>query len=364
MGEGTYQFKDLVALMPEGWEAQAKALGALQRSREIKTPEDLLLLIFLYLTEGKSFGGTSAIVRMEGEWQLTKKAVWSRIGNSEGWLKWLCETIYRAQGVLGEKPGWLKGKDVCLVDGSEAVLHGSKKEYFMLHYCVDLFSLAMKEMRLTDMKSGEKLLNFKTFGTNDIVVGDRAYGTIPGMEHLRESGSGFVLRLRANAFNLYDGQERKIDLIPRISDLKVGESRSIGVNYKVNGEYVPLRICAIRKDADSERAGLKRLKKNKQRKQHGKAVSVLESEYNKYIIVATSLGQEVTAAQVLELYRMRWEIELVFKRLKSLFQYGAVPMKLEKSARAWFYGKLLLAALCETLVNKGRFSPGKHKNSE
>ncbi|MDR3342784.1 MAG: hypothetical protein LBT14_08370 [Treponema sp.] len=35
-------------LMPEGWEAQAKALGALQRSREIKTPEDWLRLIVLY----------------------------------------------------------------------------------------------------------------------------------------------------------------------------------------------------------------------------------------------------------------------------------------------------------------------------
>jgi hypothetical protein len=221
----------------------------------------------------------------------------------------------------------------------------------------------MKEMLLTDMKTGEKLKNFKTFGSNDIVVCDRAYGTIPGIEHLRGSGSGFVVRLRAHAFNLYDEQGQKIDLIPQLTGLKDGESRSIEVNYKVNGEYVPIRICAMRKDADSERAGLKRIKKSKQRKQHGKAVSALEGEYNKYIIVATSLGQEVTSGQVLELYRMRWEVELVFKRLKSLFQYGEVPMKLDKSARAWFYGKLLLAALCETLVNKGRFSPCKHENS-
>jgi hypothetical protein len=57
------------------------------------------------------------------------------------------------------------------------------------------------------------------------------------------------------------------------------------------------------------------------------------------------------------------EVEPVFKRLKSLFQYGDVPMKPDKSARAWFYGKLLLAALCETLVNKGRFSPCEHKNA-
>jgi IS4 transposase len=54
---------------------------------------------------------------------------------------------------------------------------------------------------------------------------------------------------------------------------------------------------------------------------------------------------------------MRWQIELVFKRLKTLFHYNEIPSKLDESAKAWFYGKLLLAALCETAVNKGRFSP-------
>jgi hypothetical protein len=60
---------------------------------------------------------------------------------------------------------------------------------------------------------------------------------------------------------------------------------------------------------------------------------------------------------------MRWQIEPAFKRLKSLFQYGEVPSKFDESARAWFYGTLLLAALSEALVNRGRFSPcGRDKN--
>ena len=54
---------------------------------------------------------------------------------------------------------------------------------------------------------------------------------------------------------------------------------------------------------------------------------------------------------------MRWEIELVFKRIKSIFRYGEMPSKLEKTAESWFYGKLLLSYICESLVNKGRFSP-------
>jgi len=73
--------------------------------------------------------------------------------------------------------------------------------------------------------------------------------------------------------------------------------------------------------------------------------------------VATSLETEITASQIMELYRLRWQIEIAFKRLKSLFQYNDVPMQNSENAFAWFYGKLLLAALCEALVNTGRFSP-------
>ncbi|GHV87580.1 putative transposase InsL for insertion sequence element IS186A [Spirochaetia bacterium] len=358
MGEEKSGFERLLALMPEGWEAKAKELGALKRAREIKTPEDLLRLIFLYLTSGRSFAGTSAIIQIAEEYKLNKIAVWKRIKNSAEWLEWLCKTILRQAGLLAEKPAWLAGKVVSLVDASEVVLHGNHKKYYLLHYCLDLFTLAMRELKITDMKNGEKLRNFERFEKGTIVLGDRAYGTIPGMEYLRERGTDYVLRLRSGAFTLYDRHGAKRELLPWLSVLAEGESMSRDVCYKTEEGYIPFRVCAIRKDAESEQAGLKRLKKENQRKRGGKAVSEAQSEYNKYIIVVTSLGEaEATAVQILELYRMRWQIELAFKRLKSLFQYNDIPVSLDQSARAWFYGKLLLAALCETLVNNGRFSP-------
>jgi hypothetical protein len=82
MGEENYTFEDLAAIMPELWREKAKELGALQRAREIKTPEDLLKLIFLYLTEGKSFGNTSALLNMSESYHLTKKAIYTRMCNS------------------------------------------------------------------------------------------------------------------------------------------------------------------------------------------------------------------------------------------------------------------------------------------
>jgi hypothetical protein len=357
MGEGKNQFDRLMELMPEGWEEKARELGALRRAREIKTAEDLLRLIFLYLTGGKSFAGTSAIVRMSGDFKLNKTAVYKRIRGSGEWLKWLCQNIYRRSGLLAEKPEWLKGKNVCLLDGSEEVTRGRGKKYYLLHYCVELFTLGVRELLVTDMRAGEKIGNFKCLGKGDIEMGDRIYGTIPGMEYLRGQGSDFVLRLRANGFTIYDRNGEKIDLLAKLKGLEEGKIRSFKVYYRREDKYIPLRICGRRKSRESERAGLKRLKHNNQRKKGGREVSRLQQAYNRYIIVGTSLGGEVRGRQVLQLYRMRWQIELAFKRLKSLFGYNEIPVKLEQSAYAWFYGKLLLAALCERIVNEGRFSP-------
>jgi len=356
MGED--RFEQLLKLLPEGWEAKAKELGALQRAREIKTAEELLRMILLYLTEGRSFAGTCALLELSGEAKLSKVAVFKRMRNSADWLQWLCEHIYCGMGLIVEKPQWLKERKVIVVDGSEDVKCGVRRRCYMLHYSLDLFTLSAKELLVTDIKTGEKLVNFKQVGKGDIVIGDRAYGTLSGIAYLQQRKAGYVLRIGSRSFSLYNGKGQKIDLFERLSSLKEGKTADITAQCSINGQYEPIRICALRKDADSERRGLQRLKKENQRKQGGKPVSELQRESNKYILVATSLEEkEIPSAQVLELYRLRWQIEIAFKQLKSLFQYNDLPANHSESVRAWFYGKLLLAALCETLVNTGRFSP-------
>jgi hypothetical protein len=73
-----------------------------------------------------------------------------------------------------------------------------------------------------------------------------------------------------------------------------------------------------------------------------------------YFFVLTTLPQEIaTAKQVLELYRGRWQIELVFKRLKSILGLGHLPKQEPEGARAWLQGKLFVATLVETLIEAG-----------
>jgi len=126
----------------------------------------------------------------------------------------------------------------------------------MLHYSLDLFTLAMREMLITDMKTGEKLANFKKFKKSDIVMGDCAYGSLPRIAYLRRHGVDYVLRIQCWKYAFFDEEHQKTDLLPRLSWLQDGEIADITVQCLVDGRYEPVRICALRKDADSERTGV------------------------------------------------------------------------------------------------------------
>jgi hypothetical protein len=67
---------------------------------------------------------------------------------------------------------------------------------------------------------------------------------------------------------------------------------------------------------------------------------------------------ELSAAAIMEFYRQRWQVELAFKRLKSLLHLGHLKKYDKDGARAWLQGKLLVACLIEKLILTGeRFSP-------
>jgi hypothetical protein len=76
-------------------------------------------------------------------------------------------------------------------------------------------------------------------------------------------------------------------------------------------------------------------------------------EFAKYVLVFTtrSIG---SAAEILQLYRLRWQIDLAFKRLKRLAQLGHLPKHDAQSSRSWLYGKLFVTLLAQKAIRIGR----------
>lgn len=349
-------------LMPEGWREAAKTTGALMRSRNIQTPEELLRLNLLYQTAGETYGKTSTMTQIsESQEGLNKTAVQKRIVNSGSWLKWLCENMSKEEGFLEELPQWLNHYRVCIVDASDYTKRGSKKADFRLHCMMELSTLDIAEMHFTTAKEGETLTRYETISEKDIIIADRGYSTLKSINHVIQHKADFLLRLRSNSFNLYQENGEKFDLTERLKDWEPGKRMEFHLQCKIEGQDVPIRVCAAAKTQEQIEESRKRTKKaNKKRKDP----SALQTIWNRYIVVITSLPEEISAEKILELYRLRWQIELVFKRFKSIFGGGEFSARKEDAVKAWFYGKLLLAIICETLVKRGRFSPLPEETDE
>jgi len=346
--------KKITEFLPTGWEEKARETGALVRPRNIKTAEELLCLNMLYITNEGSFQMASMGMKMSKGIQINKNACYNRIKGSGEWLRWMARELCATEGAAIEKPSFLGDRAVKLLDASDETTKGKDKDTWRLHYVFNLFEFQCPSMELTTNKEGERLTRHKVT-ENDIMVADRIYCTMSGIEHVLENKGDFVLRFKSKAFHLYDEAGNRLELLPRIRHLKAFENTDIRCFYKLpNGQLRPLRIVAMKKDAKAIEETQRKMARKVSKKQE-KEVQADTVELNEYVVLATSL--DYTNEQILELYRARWQIEQVFYRLKSLFGYGEVPSKNEDAVKAWFFGKLFLAALCESILKGASFSP-------
>jgi len=348
----------LKRFLPAGWAEQAKRLGALRRQRKVASAEQLLRVLLIHLVDGCSLRETVVRARMGGLASITDVALLKRLRAASEWLRWLAVAMLARRGCGLERPGWLAGFCVRSVDATVICEPGSTGTDWRLHYSLELFTLKSDHFQLTRPEVGESFTNFPV-AAGDLLIGDRAYGTLKGLEHVRGNGGDFIVRLKKGAFPLYvPGSERKIDLLARLRRLRIGEVREWAAEAR-RPERPPLllRVCAVRKSRAAARAAIKRALQKASEKQQ--TISPAALAWQRYVVLVTAVaGERLYAEQILQCYRIRWQSELAFKRLKSIMGLGHLPKVDEASARAWLHGKLLAALLVQTIVDEGRlFSP-------
>ncbi len=167
-----------------------------------------------------------------------------------------------------------------------------------------------------------------------------------------KNGADVVVRIRVCRCSLLSEDGRPFDLLSEASHLAEEETASMPVRMKDrNTNPVPGRLCVYRHDSDSVEIARRKMRRSTSRKQRKLTRDALEGA--KYVALFTTVNeQELPLPVVFDLYRYRWQIELTFKRLKSLTGFGHLPKHDDKSCRAWLYGKLLVGLLAETMARK------------
>ena len=340
----------LVSFLPGNWRELAASTGALKGLRKDKSAENLLRVLLMHLGCGHSLRETVVRARQAELAELSSVALWKRLKKSQDWLQALCIELFRERGVELAAGG---GFEVRAVDATTVKEPGKSGSLWRIHYSVRLPSLACDYFKLTETEgpgTGESLRQFP-IGEGDYLLADRGYSTAAGIGYVAQAGGRVTVRVNTGTLGFQTPEGQPFDLLAKVSELKsAGALRSWPVRVAApQGGLVSGRVCAIRKTQEAIRIAQAGIRKEAARK--GRQVQPQTLEFARYVMLFTTFpATEFACAEVLEWYRIRWQVELVFKRFKSLAQLGHLPKHDAESAKAWLYGKLLVALLVEKLI--------------
>lgn len=341
----------LLSFLPSDWQGLAYDTGALKGLRKDKSAENLLRTLLIHLGCDHSLRETVVRAKKANLADLSDVALLKRLRKSKDWLRALCLQLFREQGVAVSADG---GFQIRAFDATTVQEPGKTGALWRIHYSVRLPSLVCDFFKLTETAgrgTGESLAQFPV-QAGEYVLADRGYSTTLGIHHVVSAGGQVTVRVNTGALVLQTAQGAPFDLLAALTALRragIVESwstQAVGQDRIV----VPGRVCAIRKTEEAIRIAHDKIRKEAARK--GKQVQPQTLKFAQYVIVFTTFPElTFPASEVLEWYRIRWQVELVFKRFKSLAQLGHLPKYDDESAKAWLYGKLLVALLVEKLIH-------------
>jgi Transposase DDE domain len=344
----------IVKLLPEGWESQARTTGALKFGRQFTGPDNLLRVLLMYFSDGCSMRETVARARAGNLAEVSDVSLLKRVNKSGEWLRWMSERLIQESPIPIMTSSALLGRRILAVDGSVIREPGAITSTWRVHYAMDISTLGCQQVEVTRGKVGESLTRFAV-QKRDVILADRGFANRRGVNHVLDHGGDVLVRMNLASLPLTDAQGNPFVQLAHLRTLQSGKMGEWPAILQGTKGPVAVRVCAYRKNEaqriESERKYHQYLNK-KQQKFNAETLEATE-----YVVVVTSL-EELDAEGILALYRHRWQIELAFKRMKSLLGLGYLKKKDTEGAKAWLQGKLFVACLIERLIALGdHFSP-------
>ena len=280
--------------------------------------------------------------------------MFKRLRKSTEWLYQLCRALFEERGLA---PAVECTQPLRIVNGTLVKEPGPTGAQWRIHYSLCWPALRCDYFRLSPVEgegNGESLRQFP-LEPGDYVLADRGYCHASGLHHAAKRNCRFTVRLNPDGITLQSSANKSFDLLSRLKPIqRTGQIAQWEALVPWGQEPVlPVRLCAVRKS----RAAIA-LAHEQLRRKASKQGSRLQPEtliYAEYVMVLTTFPEEEFPARlVLEYYRFRWQVELVFKRFKQIAQLGHLPKEDPESAKAWLYGKLFVALLTEKLLLQAR----------
>jgi hypothetical protein len=300
---------------------------------------------------GLSLRQTAAWASMLGIAELSNPGVKYRLNQATEFLAAVVERLLAAKAP-GAELRW-PGRILRLADGTCVSKPGSTGTDWRIHGVFDLGRGGFSHLELTDGHGAEALARGAPV-PGEIRIGDRNYARASVLRRFRAESAGtadFIVRLGWNALQLSNPAGKPFDLIGYLQCLPPDQSaHEVNLRAAIGGDEPALALRLIVRRKTPEAADATRLALRRAAARKGKTLDPRSLIAAEFMILATSLPKSgYSARAVLAAYRLRWQIELAFKRLKSLLHIDRLPTWTERGSRSWLYAHLILALLCDDL---------------
>jgi hypothetical protein len=322
-------------------EASCKENKVIQRRREVRSGKDLLRLVLAYAICDWPF-------RLLGAWatgtelaKLSDTAARKQVRKSSKWLtqivaSWLQQRHSRLKGTAVR---------VKIIDATVINEPGSKGVDWRLHTEFDLRDMKMTGLELTDVHGGETLQRHEP-ESGTIFLADRAYDRRAGLGLFLQAQAYVVVRTNGHNLPMETAQGQAFNMLTWLKACSSSTPCEIPVWVSTPQGCFELRLIATALPPEAAERARRRTRQNSRKKNH--EPSALSQVAAGYVLLVTNLSASLwSASDVLALYRLRWQIETLFKRFKSIWHLDHLRTDDPCLSRAYLLGKLIGALLME-----------------
>jgi hypothetical protein len=335
----------------------ARSTKAIQRVREngICDGATLLRLNLAHGPGGKSLPETAAWARQNHLAEVGSQSLNERLHGS---VAFLAAIVHRLLGGRTARTVPWIGRCLRIADGSSISQPGSQGTDWRLHGVYDLQHGGFAHLELTDRRGAESLLRCAPV-EGEVLIADRGYAKAGELRTClakdAAGGRDFVVRVGWKALAWRDRQGKPFDLIAYLKSLAPDagpRDRAIAAEAGTARHPCLLNLRLIVAPLPPEAAATNRRKLLRRASKHQDTSDPRSLIAAGFVVLVTSLPDTIPAADICAVYRLRWQIELAFKRLKSLIGIDQLPTRTQAGGLSWLYSHLILLLLTEDICQE------------
>jgi hypothetical protein len=344
-------WKYLCQYFPTNLSELAKGCGAVERWRNIKNGEELLRVILAYAMEDLSLRSTAAW-SSQTALELKDTSVLHRLRKAPPLLEKVLAHVLSQR--LRAEPA--PGPEFRINDATVLSIPGSQGTDWRLHVVYDPAQCRLRRVEITDSQGGERLDRDRP-RAGDLVCGDRGLAHARGIHAVTEAGAYVLLRMHWQNIRLQDAEGQPLDLNKLLKRAMAGETGT-EIYVPLVGK-APLRARLLIRPLPTAAAQRSRQRLRRNAAKKGRTPNATALRLAGYFCVLTTLPESLASDDVvLELYRIRWQIELFFKRCKGLLHFDQLRAFDPGLVRTYCLAKLIEVALIQCLHEEAiSFSP-------